>query len=242
MSLFYVTGSSANTNGSVVTGLGVSNRQDVTDIKPANSNLKSDGNKAVGTADNNTILQASPVALTTLSGVAGYVALQFGSPPAVGNVYNVAGASYPYNGTYRTISVSGNYALTSTPFVTCTGVGTYGLASLQSGDMDSDNQGDFVIMGSTDELAGQVNNALKGFKSNDKETLHEFRGYRSRVYAEGWQAFTGSVSKCDITTTDVTFNADEAITAVPTVVISIGTKTQSADLENPDTTGLRNPA
>ena len=242
MSLFYVTGSTANPNGSVVTGLGLSNRSDITDVKPANSNLKNDGNKAVGTPDNNTILEGSPVALSTISGVAGYVALQFGSPPTVGNVYNVRGASYPYNGTYRTIAVSGNYALTSTPFVTCTGIGTSGTAALQSGAMDSDTQGDFVIMGSTDELAGQVNEALKGFKSNDKETLHDFRGYRSRVYADGWQAFTGSVSKCDVTTTDVTFSADHGIVDTPTVVMSIGTKIQSADLEKPDTTGLRNPA
>jgi len=243
MSSFYITGSTAQKNGSVVAGLGTTSRSDVTDIKPAHSHLKDDGNKAVGTPDATTIRQTTTTALTGITGVLSNVTLQFASAPTLGAVYNVTKASYPFNGTYRVIQVSGNYGITSTPYNSCTGIGTFGVFSQATGTMDySDNQGDFIIMTNTDEIAGQTNESLKTNLSNDKETLHDFRGYRSHVYAVNWNTFLGNIDKCDITSTDVTFSADHGLNDNPTVVMSIGTKVQSADLTNPDNTGLRDPA
>jgi len=242
MANFYITGSSEQKKGSVVAGLGLSTRSDITDMKPGYSNLKDDGNKAVGTADYTTIRQGSPVSLSGISGVIGNVALQFGSPPTLGGVYNVTGASYPFNGTYRVIQVSGNYGITGTAYNSCTGIGTYGAATLAAGSMDSDTQGDFIIMTNTDEIAGVTNEALRSVKSNDKETVHTFRGYRSRVYSTNWNTFAGAIDKCDVTSSDVTFSTDHGLNANPTVIVSIGTKIQSADLSNPDSTGLRDPA
>lgn len=242
MSNFYITGSSAQKNGSVVAGLGTTSRSDVTDFRPAYSNLKDDGNKAVGGPDATTIRQTSTTALTGITGVISNVTLQFASPPTLGAVYNVTKASYPFNGSYRVIQVSGNYGITSTAYNSCTGIGTFGVFSLATGTMDSDSQGDFIIMTNTDEIAGETNDALRSNKSNDKETVHTFRGYRSHVYAINWSNFAGSIDKCDITSTDVTFNTDHGLNANPTVILSIGTKIQSADLSNPDSTGLRDPA
>lgn len=242
MANFYITGSSAQQKGSVITGLGTSSRDDVTELKSAHSNLKNDGNKAVGTPDFNTIRQGSTTAVVHIANAGGNVAIRLASAPTKGDVYNVTGASYPFNGTYRTVSVSGNYAVTSTPYNSCTGIGTSGVYSLAAGSMDSDDQGDFIIMTYTDEIGGVTNNALQTNKSNDKEGVHDFRGYRSHVYATGWQSFTGQIDKCDVTTTDVTFSADHGLNDVPTVIMSIGTKIQAADLENPESTGLRNPA
>lgn len=243
MSNFYLTGSAAQKNGSVITGLGTSSRTDVTDLKPAFSHLKDDGNKAVGGPDGTTIRQTTTTALTGITGVLSNVTLEFGSAPTLGAVYNVTKASYPFNGSYRVIQVSGNYGITSTLYNSCTGIGTFGVFSRATGTLDySDNQGDFIIMTNTDELAGVSNEALKTNLSNDKETLHSFRGYRSHVYAINWNTFAGAIDKCDVTSTDVTFNSDHGNNANPTVILSIGTKIQSADLANPDNTGLRDPA
>lgn len=245
MAIHYLTGSDANNNSSVIANVEATTRSDVTSVKPLDQDLKSDGTASVVSDTSTTIQQAAGGSVTAIVGVDGYVGVNIGAAPTIGSTLDVVGADYPFEGTYLVTGASGNVALTSTPYVDCTGISNYGTYTSNAGDFDPASQREFMIVGYTNEIGGQANEALRCHKKYSSESLHKFQSYRSRVYADCWECFAASGNTPCVTTTVVTLADDQAADGVPTVILQVGCADgtpKAADLENPDTTGLRAPA
>lgn len=243
MTAFYINGNTIDNNSGTIMQVGATTRTDIQAAKPYYSHLKSDGNRAVSDGDKSTIRRGTLSPVSGILNISGYYGFFLNSVLTPGSTFEVTGASYPVNGHYRVTGSSGTYSVTSSPYISCTGIGASGSFTLSAGSFDAENQGQFIIMGSTSELAGAANTALQCFKGGTPRAIHKFEKYQSYAYSQCWECFgnSGSISPCDVTTTTVTFWGDEAISGAPTVTLSLGTKIQSAALENPDTTGLFNP-
>ena len=239
MTVHYISGSSVNNNKSSISMANVSSRTDTTEVVQTNPEKRD--NQAKANKDAGTIQRTSPDAVAGISDLNGYVGINISAAPTEGTSIQVAGASYPFSGSYGIVSTSGNWAITDVPYVSCTGIGALGTFTLDSGALDTIVQRQFIMMKSTTSLGGVANDALKFNKSNGSASLHPFGSYRSRVYATGWQAFTGDVSKCNITTTVVTPSGDDNLTN-NTVIIAVAGKPKASDITNPETAGLRDPS
>lgn len=241
MTIHYISGSTVNNNKSSISmAASTSARADVTEVAQVNPG-KSDNN-AISSKDVGTIQRTAADTVTGISqDVNGYVVINIGAAPTIGASIQVTGASYPFSGSYGVVGTSGNWAVTDVPYVSCTGIGALGTFTVDSGELDKIEQRQYIMMKTTTELGGVASDALKLNQSNGSSSQHPFGSYRSRVYATGWQAFTGSVSKCDITTTTVTPSGDDSLSN-NTVIISVGGQPKAADITNPDTVGLRAPA
>lgn len=246
MSVHYITGSTAdNDGGSSIVNVGVSTRTDVQGVISGNSHLKNDGNKAVKSSDQTTIRQSASGAVVHISQSGRYVAINLGGTLNPDNTFSVTAASYPFSRVYKVLGTSGNYTVTTTPYTSCTGIGASGNYSTAAGSFDSPTQGQFVMQNYTTELAGITNTALQTSLSNAQRSVHAFKQYRSHIYTNYFDSVfgaSGTVGPCDVTTTVVTLATDQAASGVPTVIMSLGSTPQAADLEHPDTTGLRVPA
>lgn len=240
MSVHYITGSTVGNNKAALSMAGTSSRTDVHEV--AQTNPEKRDNQAKPNKDRGTIRRSASGNVTDLTTANGNVALELSTLPAEGTSVIVRGASYPHNGPYGVIGISGTYALTDVPYLSCTGINVTNATYTQdSGTFDPIEQRQFLIMKYTTQVAGTTTNALKLNQTNGSDSLHQFGSYRSRVYATGWQSFTGSVSPCDVTTTVVSLSNDDAVSE-HTVVLNVAGTPKSADITNPDTTGLRTPA
>ena len=243
MSIHYNSGTSVGNNKAAISmAAGTSSRSDVHEV--AQINPEKTDNNALASKDFGTIKRSGSGTVTDLTTATGNVALELCTLPAEGTSVHVRGASYPHNGTYGVIGISGTYALTDVPYLSCTGINvTNATYTRDSGTLSPISQRDYLIRGVTTSLGGFANTALQtGIVSPSGHTgMHQFRSYRSRVYATGWQSFTGSVSPCDITNTTVSLSTDDAVSE-HTVVLSVGGNPKAADITNPDTTGLRAPS
>ena len=243
MSIHYNSGTSVGNNKAAISmAAGTSSRSDVHEV--AQINPEKTDNNAKSTKDWGTIKRSANGTVADLTTANGNVALELGITPAEGTAIHVRGASYPHNGTYGVIGTSGAYTLTDVPYFSCTGINVTNATFTQdSGTFSPIAQRQYLIRGVTTSLGGFANTALQtGIVSPSGHTgMHQFRSYRSRVYATGWQSFTGSVSPCDITTTTVSLSTDDAVSE-HTVVLSVGGEPKAADITNPDTTGLRAPS
>lgn len=241
MSIHYISGSSVENNKSSISmAANISARTDVTEVAQVNPGKRD--NQATASKDLGTIQRTASDAVAGIAEDSnGYVRINIGAAPTVGQSIQVTGASYPFEGSYGVVGASGNWALTDVPYVSCTGIGALGTFTLDSGELDKIEQREYIIMRHTSGLGGVATDALTLNKSNGSESRHPFGSYRSRVYATGWQAFTGNVSKCNITTTVVTPSGDDNLSN-NTVIISVGGQPQASDITNPEIAGLRAPA
>lgn len=242
MSIHYNSGTTVGNNKAAISmAAGTSSRTDVHEVEQINPE-KTDNN-AKSTKDWGTIKRSGSTAVQDITTLNGNVAIKIATTPVTGTSIHVTGATYPFSGTYGVMGISGNYALTDVPYVSCTGIGASGNYTLESGTFTPIAQRDYLIRGVTTSLGGFSNTALQTgvVGANAHTSMHQFGNYRSRVYATGWHSFTGSVSPCDITTTVVALSTDDAVDE-HTVVLSVGGTPKSADITNPDTTGLRAPS
>lgn len=243
MSIHYNSGTTVGNNKAAISmAAGTSSRSDVHEVAQINP-TKTDNN-ALSNKDLGTIKRSANGTVADLTTANGNVALELGITVADGTAIHVRGASNPYNGTYGVVGTSGAYTLTDVPYLNCSGLNlTNATFTQDSGTLSPIAQRQYLIRGVTTSLGGFANTALKTgvVGANAHTSMHQFGNYRSRVYATGWQSFTGSVSPCDITTTTVSLSTDDAVSE-HTVVLSVGGEPKAADITNPDTTGLRAPS
>ena len=242
MSIHYITGSAPQNKGSAIqmpaNSTSRSDIVEVAQVNPGKRDSNSLANKDVGTIKRS----GTGSVLDVVSANGNYAFELSGATPAVGNNFYITGASYPLNGPYGVVGTSGAFHLTDVTYVSCTGLSVTGaLYTMDSGTLDPIQQREYLIMGYTTSVGGFSNDALKLNKSNGSDSLHQFNNYRSRVYATGWQSFTGSVSPCDITSTTVSLSTDDAVSG-HTVIVNVAGNPKAGDITNPDTTGLRAPA
>lgn len=241
MSTFYISGSTVNNNKSAISmATNLSSRTDVTEVGQKNP-TKYD-NQAVPTKDCGQILRTASGTVADMQNWNGNAAFELDSVYAAGTSIQILGASYPHNGTYGVIGSSGTYTVTDVPYLSCTGINlTNAKYSVGSGTFTPVSQRQYIMQKVTTSIAGQGNTVLQTGKSNGSSSLAQFRGYRSRVYAAGWQSFSGSVSPCNVTTTNVSLATDDAVSG-HTVILNVAGNVKAADITVPDTVGLRAPA
>jgi len=151
-----------------------------------------------------TISQTSGLAVSGVSNVDGYLAIDLGTtPPILASCsISIFDADYPLNKTYQALMISGNYVITTDPELSCipSNVGNY---TVSSGVLDQE-----VYDLPAAFVGGDFCTLPNGSTKNRK-----FEGYTSRTYAECWQCFGGRVDPCNIVVSGVTLWDDQALTA-----------------------------
>lgn len=242
MTVNYITGSSENKNTGAVAGLSVNS----TLVNAVNANQSSSTGRHAGSLgrDLTTITTSAGGTVENIISTSDSYAFRLSSltNAAAGKTINIVGADDPITGVHYIVEMSGSYAVTNTPYTVCATIAASGTYTFSGGTVDTTANHSF-IKEYTSSVNGSSTQALfGGTKPPNRKSVNEFVGYYSRTYTVGWAAFTGTINECYVANSGVTFNSDDAATGNPTVIMDTGMNVQAADLDPPDTTGLRSPA
>jgi len=194
--IFNPSGGDANNNTGAVAG-GETSSTIIEAIKVGNGDVTG-GNSVVVSETVNTIDQTAVANVTSVSDTSGYLTFVLVNPGVdVNDVFQVDG---PFTGSYRVGYRSGTTHVTTSPWYSCySGIaGPYGQYSVSDGDIDSND---------TTVFAPQLG-VLCG-PGLDDTGPSRFQGYRSHVYTDCWECFSGSIDPCDVTSTEVTLWEDK---------------------------------
>lgn len=241
MAIHYISGTAAKNNGGAISGLYTDGSLvDATTNtgKPATTPRAKVSDKVTS------ITQVTGSAVEGIQVVDGSFAFRLPSTPSAGTTISITGADYPINGVYLVHSVSGAWALTSTPYHVCGTISASGnyTTSASAATIDPAAQNEDLIVGYTTSLAGSTNTSLRGgCDPRWQRSVHEFEGYRHWVYTDGYHTWDGVHNACDYQCSGITLGHDDAVTGTPTVVLDTGAYVRAADLERPEASGLRAP-
>lgn len=174
-----------------------------------------------------TVQTGTVTSVVDCSGVVGFNVA--GPALAEGDVFYVDGAGEPWDGGYKVINIFGGTLCTQVPFSTCY-AGTPGGNILEPVGNYESTEGGVIYMADDwcETPLGVINT----------EGARVSKGYTNRMYTDCWECFTGTVDKCDITTTQVTLWDDDAIGS-QNVTYCDGNKTFTNNMQPP---GSDNPA